>query len=120
MSSTERNEPDNNPGAEVKAQQVLDELKRLHPEIKWSLFPLGDYDQYAEIGAPEILVSFSSNEQDLDTGLPDPYSTMMGEACEPSQWGISAAAAQIMQSYNRVYIAKYPNCDGPKHLKSAG
>lgn len=118
MSSTDNAVPDSNPGAETEAQQVLDELKRLHPEIKWSLFPLGDYDQYAEIDAPDVLLSFSS--EDLDTGLPDPYSTMTGEACEPSQWGISAEAAQIMQNYNRVFIAKYPNCDGPKHLKNAG
>lgn len=120
MSSTDNDGPDNNPGVEIKAQQVLDELKRLHPEIKWTLFPLGDYDQYAEIDAPDVLVSFSSDEQGLDTGMPDPFSTMTGEACLPSQWGITAEAAQIMQNYNRVYIAKYPNCDGPKYLMSVG
>jgi hypothetical protein len=97
---------------ETKVQQVIAQLQRLHPEMVFTPFPLGDYDQYAEIDAPDVLVSFEA--EDLGEGLVDPFSTMLGEACEPSRWGLSVEAAQIIQRYNRIFITKYPNCDGPK------
>lgn len=100
---------------ETQAQQVIAQLQLLHPKMKFSVFPLGDYDQYAEIDAPDVLVCFASEVEDLDEGLVDPYSTMLGEACEPSRWGLSVEAAQIIQRHNRVFVARYPNCDGPKH-----
>jgi hypothetical protein len=100
--------------AEIKAREVIVLLEQLHPEVRWSLYPLGDYDQYAEIDAPEVLVSFNSDEQGLEEGLVDPYSTMMGEACDPSVWGLSVEAAQLIQAHNKVFMAKYPNCDGPR------
>lgn len=103
---------------QLKAQQVIAELERLHPEIAWSLYPLGDYDQVAELDAPDLLVSFGSEAQQLEEGLVDAFSTITGEACEPSHWGISVDAALILQSHNRVFIAKYRNCDGPKYLAS--
>ncbi|WP_219096291.1 hypothetical protein [Pseudomonas sp. UMAB-40] len=99
-----------------KAQALIDELKLMHPDIKWAVYPLGDYDQYAEIDAPEWLVSYGNEEQDLDDGLVDPYSTMLGEAGEPAAWGISEKAAQLIQAHNKVFMAKYPNCDGPRYL----
>lgn len=100
------------------AQQVIDHLKRLHPELKFSLFPLCDYDQYAEIDAPEVLVSFGSEAQELDEGIVDPYATIHGAACDPSVWGLSTEAARLIQQHNRVFVAKYPNCDGPRSLCS--
>jgi hypothetical protein len=93
-------------------------LKKLHPELQWGEFPLGDYDQYAEADAPEVLVCFGNGEGELDEGLVDPYSTLMGERCEPSHWGLSEPAAQLIQAHNKVFIAKYPNCDGPRQRES--
>ncbi|NDP49499.1 MAG: hypothetical protein GZ085_14145 [Sulfuriferula multivorans] len=107
-----------NEGVETKTQQVISRLANLHPEMLWSTFPLGDYDQYAEIDAPDVLVCFGRDEEELDDGLVDPYSTMLGTACEPSVWGISEEAAKIIQCYNRVFIAQYANCDGPRSLAS--
>lgn len=103
-----------------KVREVIAILERLHPEMQWSLYPLDDYEQYAEIDAPDVLVSFGNEEQELEGGLVDPYSTMMGEACEPALWGLSEEAAQIMQAHNRVFVAKYPNCDGPRQYVVAG
>lgn len=100
--------------AEIKAREVVVLLERLHPEVRWSLYPLDDYDQYAEIDAPDVLVSFDSEEQELEEGLVDPYSTMMGEACEPSVWGLSVEAAQLIQAHNKVFMARYPNGNGPR------
>jgi hypothetical protein len=100
--------------AESKAQTLLETLKQMHPKIRWSLYPLGDYDQYAEVDAPDVLVSFGSKAQQMEDGLVDAYSTMMGEACEPKLWGISVEAAQLIQNHNRVFMAKYPNGDGPR------
>lgn len=108
------------PAVDDMSQQVLTQLKALHPELFWALFPLGDYDQYAEIDAPDTLVCFGRDESELDEGLVDPYSTMLGTACEPSHWGVSVEAAQIIQRYNRVFVAKYSACDGPKYLASLG
>jgi hypothetical protein len=100
----------------AKAQAIIDELKQMHPGVKWAVYPLGDYDQCAEIDAPEWLVSFGSEEQEMVEGLVDPYSSMLGEACEPAEWGISDKAAQLIQAHNKVFMAKYPNGDGPRYL----
>lgn len=98
----------------VAAKDLIDKLSTIHPEKQWSLYPIGDYCQYAEADAPNVLVSFGSEDQELESGLVDPYSTMMGELCDPAVWGLSDEAAQLMQAFNKVYMAKYPNCDGPK------
>jgi hypothetical protein len=119
MSSQTEIETSVGDNAENKAQALLETLKQMHPKIRWSLYPLGDYDQYAEVDAPDVLVSFGSKTQQMDEGLVDAYSTMMGEACEPKVWGISVEAAQLIQNHNRVFMAKYPNADGPRqHIKA--
>ena len=87
----------------------------MHSDIQWSIYPLGDYDQYAEHDAPDCLVAWGNEEQELDTSLVDPYSNMMGGLCSPSYWGISDEAAQLIQEHNKVFIAKYPNCAGPRY-----
>jgi len=97
---------------------LISALQKQHPELQWGEYPLGDYDQYAEIDAPEVLVCFSNEEGELDEGLIDPYSTMMVERCDPSHWGISEHAAQLIQAHNQVFIANYPGCDGPRQHKS--
>lgn len=93
-------------------------LRALHPELTWGVYPLGDYDQYAELDAPDLLVCFGNEDYDLDDGLVDPCSTFTGEACSPSRWGISAEAAQMIQDHNKVFISRYPNCNGPKSRDS--
>lgn len=102
---------------ESNAQALIVTLKQMHPKIRWSLCPLSDYDQYAEADAPEVLVSFGSKAQQMEEGLVDAYSTMLGEACDPTYWGISVEAAQLIQNHNRVFMAKYPNGDGPRQLR---
>ncbi|TPG88090.1 hypothetical protein EAH72_33740 [Pseudomonas caspiana] len=97
---------------------LISALQKLHPELQWGEYPLGDYDQYAEIDAPDVLVCFSNEDVELDEGLVDPYSTLMGERCDPSHWGLSEHAAQLIQAHNKIFIAKYPNCDGPLHRES--
>lgn len=117
-------QPNAVPAGEVvekaKADALVAVLKEMHPEIQWAAFPLGDYAQYAEADAPEWLVSFGNEDQQLEEGLVDPYSTMLGDAyCEPAAWGISDKAAQLIQAHNKVFVAKYPNCDGPRQHVSA-
>ncbi len=99
------------------SQELIAALRLMHPEVRWGEYPLGDYDQYAEADAPDVLVTFSSEDGELE-GLADPYSTFYGEYCEPSHWGLSNEAAKLIQTHNKVFVAKYPNCDGPK-LQSA-
>ncbi|MFK3607839.1 hypothetical protein PVE_R2G0414 [Pseudomonas veronii 1YdBTEX2] len=89
-------------------------LQEQHPELKWGTYPLDDYDVYAEKDAPELLVCFSSEDFDLEDGLVDPCSTFTGESCSPSHWGISVEAAEMIQAHNKVFVSKYPKCDGPK------
>jgi len=95
------------------SQELIAVLQQMHPDIRWGEWPLGDYDQYAEADAPDILVTFNSAEEELE-GLADPYTTIYGKYCKPSQWGLSEVAAQLIQAHNKVFVAKYPNCDGPK------
>lgn len=103
---------------ETKAIALIATLKQMHPKVRWSLYPLGDYDQYAETDAPDVLVSFGSKAHQLEEGLVDGFSTIQGELCEPKIWGISVEAAQLLQNHNRVYMAKYSRGDGPRqHLK---
>lgn len=97
-----------------KTQALIARLSELHPEIVWTTYPLCDYDQHAEVNAPETLVSFGHPDVDLDEGLVDPYSTIYGNLCEPATWGISEEAAQLIQAHNQVYMARYPNGDGPR------
>ncbi|MNF99945.1 hypothetical protein D3C85_1492200 [compost metagenome] len=105
--------------AETKAQALLETLKQMHPRVRWSLHPLRDYNQYAEVDAPDVLVSFGSKAQEMEEVLVDAYSTMAGEACEPKLWGISVEAAHLIQNHNHVFMAKSPNGDGPwQHLKA--
>lgn len=94
--------------------ELMETLRKMHPEIRWGEYPLGDYSQYAEVGAPDVLVCFGNDAEQLDEGLVDPYATMLGESCEPAAWGLSEKAAQLIQQHNQVFIAKYPNCDGPR------
>ncbi len=93
---------------------LVAKLKHMHPELRWETFPLCDYDQYAELGAPDVLVSFSLSVEDDIEGIVDPYSTLLGDECEPSAWGVSSEAAELMREHNQVFVAKYPNCDGPR------
>lgn len=92
-------------------------LKKLHPDLQFGEFTLGDYDQYAETDAPDVLVCFGNDASELDEGLVDPYSTLMGERCEPAHWELSEHAAQLIQAHNKVFVAKYPNCDGPRQRR---
>lgn len=91
---------------------LIAKLKEMHPELHWGTYPLCDYDQYAELDAPDVLVTFSDDE-DGDP-IPDPYSTYQGNECDPSLWGVSIEAAELMRAHNKVFVAKYPNCDGPR------
>ena len=99
------------------AKALIERLQTLHPELHWSLYPLADHDQYAELGAPDTLVSFSSVEQELEAGLVDPYSTVLGQECAPEHYGLSAEAGRLIRNFNQVFVSKYPNCDGPRYQK---
>lgn len=102
--------------AEEKALQVVAQLKLLQPEMYWATFPLCDYDRWAEIDAPEVLVCFGRTADEAEEGYADPYATNEEQPCEPSHWGVSAEAAQIVQAFNRIFVTKYPEGNGPKLL----
>lgn len=120
MMSQSSEEPANIEADKAKAETLAGVLRQMHPELQWSLYPLGDYNQYAEADAPEWLVSFGSDEQELECGLVDPYSNMLGDtACDPASWGISDAAAKLIQAHNKVFVVRYPNCDGPRYQNDA-
>jgi hypothetical protein len=98
----------------AERQDLIATLQQMHSEIIWGEYPLGDYDQYAEEGSPDVLVCFSNEDADMENGLVDPYSTLLGERCDPSHWGLSEQAATLIQAYNQVFVSRYPNCDGPR------
>lgn len=100
------------PEAPNATLELVARLKQINPELCWGTFPLCDYDQYAELDAPDVLITFKLEEDSED--IADPYSTMMGEECEPSAWRVSVEAADLMRQHNRVFVAKYPGCDGPR------
>lgn len=94
--------------------ELLKTLQEMHPELKWGTYPLSDYEMYAELDAPEVLICFGNEEMDLEYGLVDPCSTFTGVSCSPTHWGISGAAAEMIQAHNKVFVSKYPNFYGPK------
>ncbi|MGE8063735.1 hypothetical protein [Pseudomonas sp. NPDC089569] len=91
---------------------LITRLKQLHPELHWGTYPLCDYDQCAELDAPDVLVTFS-DDVDGDP-IPDPFSNYQGYECVPSQWGVTLEAAELMRAHNKVFVAKYPKFDGPR------
>ncbi|WP_116827197.1 MULTISPECIES: hypothetical protein [Pseudomonas syringae group] len=95
-------------------EELLKTLQEMHPQLKWGTYPLSDYDMYAELDAPEVLVCFGSEDLDLEYGLVDPCSTFTGKRCLPAHWGISGEAAEMIQAHNKVFVSKYPNFDGPR------
>jgi hypothetical protein len=94
--------------------ELIKALQEMHPLLRWGTYPLGDYDVYAEQDAPDVLVCFGNEDYDLEEGLVDPCSTMTGNSCSPSHWGISVEAGEMIQAHNKVFVSKYPNCNGPK------
>ncbi|CAD0264274.1 conserved hypothetical protein [Pseudomonas veronii] len=105
---------------EKNALVLILKLKVMHPEIEWAPFEIGDYYQYAELGAPDILVSFGSEDEQLECGLVDAYADMFGKACAPSHWGICEEAAQMIQEFNQIFMAKYPCGNAPRSRVSVG
>ncbi|QHF00742.1 hypothetical protein QO021_28655 (plasmid) [Pseudomonas amygdali pv. lachrymans] len=99
---------------EPSTEELLKTLQEMHPQLKWGTYPSCDYDMYAELDAPEVLVCFGSEDLDLEYGLVDPCSTFTGKRCSPSHWGISVEASEMIQAHNKVFVSKYPNCNGPK------
>ncbi|WP_439126154.1 MAG: hypothetical protein ACNJA3_27690 (plasmid) [Pseudomonas rhizophila] len=99
---------------ETATAELLKALQEMHPQLKWGTYPLSDYVMFAELDAPEVLVCFGSEDLDLEYGLVDPCSTFTGKRCSPANWGISGEAAEMIQAHNKVFVSKYPNCDGPK------
>lgn len=89
----------------IDRNKLIETLKTLHPEIRWGEYPMGDYIEHAEEGAPDVLVCFGNEDADMEDGLVDPYSTLYGEPCDPSHWGISEQAAQLIKSHNRVSVS---------------
>ncbi|MCS8413352.1 hypothetical protein N0754_18785 [Pseudomonas aeruginosa] len=100
--------------AAITRSELIATLANLQPERQWGEYQLGDYAQYAELTAPEVLICFSSGDHDLSDGLVDPYSTFYGQPCMPAHWGLSEQAAQLIQAHNQVHLSRYPNADGPK------
>jgi hypothetical protein len=91
-------------------RHIVDLLVAMHPDRLWGTTELGDYNQFADADAPAIIIVFFS----LDFGsdrfeVADPYSNAFGSKAEPSSWGLSDAAAQLLQGHNKVHCSRDPS-----------
>lgn len=98
--------------ATQNALALIEQLKALQPEMVFGAYPIGDYDQYAELDAPDILVCFGTEERELDYGLIDPRVDINGDRCEPDHWGLSDEAKRLIIDFNKVDMLKYQSTIG--------
>jgi hypothetical protein len=97
-------------------RELIAKLQQMHPEHTWGTVEIGDYDQNADLGAPDVLICFSNDTIYLCDTIVDPYSTFYSEECEPSRWGISVKAAELIRTHNLIYLAKYDERTSPYFL----
>lgn len=102
------------PSGEVEARQLVATLARMHPELEWTLQTIGEMAYFAEKDAPGWTVAFAVPGRESEFGQLDPHSDTRGDACAISHWGLSEEAARLMLDHNKVFVAKYPQCDGPR------
>lgn len=84
-------------------QELIAKLQVMHPQLFWGTLPLGDYCQWAESDAPEMLICFRKNAQAED--MVDPFATILGSECAPSHWGISPEAGALISAHNKVFVS---------------
>lgn len=92
---------------------LIGKLEKLHPTFKWEALPVGDYDQNATFGTPEILIYFSNEEIDLCEQGPDPFSDYCGSPCAPSHWGLSLEAAELIRAHNKIDLGRLDDPTSP-------
>ena len=85
--------------------ELLDKLRKIHPEFNWGTFPLTDYDQYSIGSPPELLICFSHDEITNCEEIPDAFSTFYGEQCAPSHWKLTVKAAELIRDHNQIAVA---------------
>lgn len=100
--------------ATQSAQALVEQLKALQPEMVFGTYPISDYDQYAELDAPDALVCFGTEEGELDYGLIDPRVDMNGDRCEPDYWGLREEVKNLIINFNKVDMLKYQSTIGPR------
>ena len=82
--------------------QVVERLKAMHPELLWGTIELGDYNQYADIDAPAVLIYFSKHFYTNREEMPDAYADFCGNKFTPAQNGVSDAAAKLLREHNKI------------------
>ncbi|NNB34000.1 hypothetical protein [Pseudomonas fragi] len=92
---------------------LISTLEQLHPTFKWEALPIGDYDQNATFGTPEVLIYFSNAEIDLCEQGPDPFSDYCGSPCDPSHWGLSPEAAELIRGHNKIDLGRLDDPTSP-------
>lgn len=100
--------------ATQNAQLLVERLRALQPEMLFGTFPISDYDQHAELDAPDVLVCFGSEAEELDYGLVDPRVDMNGDRCGPDHWGLSEEVKKLIIDFNKVDMLKYQSTIGPR------
>lgn len=89
--------------------QLVERLKAMHPDHLWGTTPLADYDQYADTGAPAVIIFFALDFHMNRLEIPDPYSDIYGSAVAPSTWGLSDEAAKLLREHNTINVSRNPN-----------
>lgn len=83
---------------------LLKRLRAMHPDLYWGSIELGDYEQFAEADAPAFIIVFATDFFPNREEIPDPFADICGESCDPSKWGLSQEAAQLMRDHNQIFV----------------
>lgn len=96
-------------GTPESTMKVLGGLKAMHPELLWGTRELGDYDQLADIDAPDIVIYFSKHFHSNRDEMPDAYSDFCGSKVPPSENGVSEGAAKLLRQHNKINFIREPH-----------
>lgn len=98
---------------------LIAKLQQLYPAYQWNTTPIGDYDQNAELGAPETLICFSNDDVYCCDEIVDAFSTFTGEVCDPSVWGLSTEVADLIRAHNKIHVATLNEFNSPMFLANS-
>jgi hypothetical protein len=97
------------PETPAATRQLVDQLQEMHPDRLWGTSWLGDYAQFADPDAPEIIIFFSLAFDANRFEVTDPYSDAYGSEGEPSIWKLPEKAANLIRGHNKIYCSRSPS-----------
>jgi hypothetical protein len=83
---------------------LLERLRVMQPDTWWGTQHIRGFKEWAGVQAPDYIIVCSDEFGPRKHLTPDPFTDICGYACDPSTWGLSAEAAQLMRDHNQIFL----------------